>query len=194
MSVSFHTYKVQITNRLELPTPGDGFVDNKKVEDYQQVDLETMTATNQVTSWENALKKERANIRWKQIINNIEERVVPIEIKVNNTGNGGTANAAPLFFEFYIVLDRPDFMVTPDELNVGQTLKNEAAIKRLVARALTSNIYVRTLVPDPLSEYGDPKSWTGRYGAVMDVNAGPCIVAVGMAESYISVEKLYPKS
>jgi hypothetical protein len=107
---------------------------------------------------ENSQNKERANMRWQQVINELESFSTPNFVgNVVITGNK-TGETAPDTFSFVIGYEHPAQVSTiarPSEPDAGTVLEGTDAIKRSVARGLTSDIIGNRKVFDPtLLSYG----------------------------------------
>jgi hypothetical protein len=87
-----------------------------------------------------SLNKERANMRWQQIVNYLGSLISPVFLgDFIRTGNyDGSAPVTTL--QWSVAYDRPDYLTVPDVLNPGAVLVDTAAVKRLVATALTWSV------------------------------------------------------
>lgn len=109
------------------------------------------------SSLANSQAKERANMRWTQAINELESFSTPLFFgDVVRTGNVG--NVATSSISFTIGYEHPYEVTTatrPTEPDSGNVLVGTAAIKRAIARALTSDMVSNRKVFDPtLQSYG----------------------------------------
>ena len=101
--------------------------------------------------------KERANMRWSQMVSELEENATPILLS-NITRTGNISNIETTSVTFTVGYDRPDTVYTvarPGEPDAGNLLVGASAVKRAVARALTSVITGNRKLFDPtLHSYG----------------------------------------
>jgi hypothetical protein len=101
--------------------------------------------------------KERANMRWTQMIAELEENSTPILLG-NIVRTGNISNIETSSVTFTVGYDRPDTVYTvarPEEPDAGNLLVGASAVKRAVARALTAVITGNRKVFDPtIQSYG----------------------------------------
>ena len=102
--------------------------------------------------------KERSNMRWQQMINELESFSTPFFLgNVHVTGNVVGNNETDTI-SFTIGYEHPDQISTvarPEEPDAGTVYTGTAAIKRSVARALVNSIVSNRKVFDPtLANYG----------------------------------------
>lgn len=106
----------------------------------------------------NSEAKERANIRWTQMISEIEENATPSFLgNISRTGN--VANVSTSSVTFTVSYDRPETIYTtarPGEPDAGAVLTGTAALRRQVARALTQTMVSNRKVFDPNMENFGP--------------------------------------
>lgn len=102
----------------------------------------------------NSESKERANMRWTQMISELEENATPSFFgNISRTGN--IANAAPSTVTFSVAYERPDTVYTvarSNEPDAGNTFVGTDALRRQVARALTQTMVSNRKVFDPNME------------------------------------------
>jgi hypothetical protein len=93
--------------------------------------------------------KERANMRWDQVTNQLGSLISTIFLdEIVRTGNNdGTSPVTTL--SFTVGYDRANFLETEDELVPGSILKGAACVRRLVARALVEPLSGTQEVFDP---------------------------------------------
>lgn len=104
---------------------------------------------------EQSIQKELANLRWQQVINQLQMFSTPFLLNdVFATGNYD--GASPLdTFAFTVGYERPDQIETIElegEPNPGNKLTGVAAIKRAVARGLSSTYTGNVKLFDPTTE------------------------------------------
>lgn len=190
MSLTPVFYRITITAMSQAPN-GTGFVDPKVPQHYLALD-NTSTFQHLPSDLAHATDKARANYRWKQLLGKLSEAISPTQILDIQTP-GADENNAPTSVSFTVTYDRPHYLVTNDELNAGQQLTGELAIKRWVARALTSdyNTNVCILDPTPLSApaKAGPAS-ASRGETITQIKVGAIAGSVSAAEAKITVVKL----
>jgi hypothetical protein len=168
--------------QVNQPAPSDGFVDFTSPRGYivgNGSDLETGWPTD----LSHSLAKTRAYLRWQTIIQQLETTVSPVET-TSFLASGADQNTPPTSVSFTVAYDRPDFLYTADELNVGVTLYGTAAIKRFIARALTATITRNVLVLDPTIIAG----LQAHYGeSTQEITVGPLFTTITAAEAVITV-------
>ena len=107
------------------------------------------------TALSNSQGKDRSNMRWTQAISELESFSTPISISnVVRTGNLN-GNGSCTTFQFTIGYADPDQVVTvarTTEPDSGNTLVGTQAIKRAVARSMTSSIVGNRNIFDPTIE------------------------------------------
>jgi hypothetical protein len=185
MSQDLLFYTVSIAG-VTASAPGDGFIDNLPANSYitpgsgGTYDMSSGWPTNAA----NAAARARGNIRWNSIVSQLASTVTPFAIK-NVSATGATASAQATTMDFTVVYDRPDYLYAYDELNPGEMLYNDDAIKRWIARALVANVNVDNYpVIDPTA-FSDPNYHYGE--SLIAVNAGPLADDIAAAESKITV-------
>lgn len=134
-----HHYSVEIATPGALSAPADGFIDDLNAEGYA-VDPVDPTANPRATGAfptdkDAALAKERANMRWEQVLIKLSEFIQPT-IQYNVDASGADQDTEASTVEFVLTYDRPEYLQTEDEDNPGTILFGEDAVKRFIARAL----------------------------------------------------------
>ena len=95
-----------------------------------------------------SLQKERANMRFEEILRQVSEKIQPLFVSsIVNDATEDTPVTSP--FEFTLSYDRPEYLRTEDEFNLGTFFTGDAAIKRWVERAITATIIQNRNVFDP---------------------------------------------
>lgn len=147
------------------------------------------------TTLSNSLAKERSNIRWNQTINELSSFANPIYVgSINRTGNIG--NVAPSSVTFTVGYQSPDQVVIvadTTEPDAGNVLVGTEAVKRAVARALTSNIGLNRNVFDPtvtiVGSSGtrvNPAQIQNVTASALDIKANIAIVESNLTVTQIS--------
>ncbi len=163
-------------------SPSDGFIDSKNVYQYM-ADASPTTPTNFAL----ATAKSRANRRHKAVVNMIDfysnfEMVAVIQ------GGSPTASTNPTNMVYRVMGDLANIS-TRDELNQGQTLVGEAAVKRIVARALAKTEKVGLEVFDPTMSTapGNATSYNRTGPRFIEETVGPLYGSLAAAEASVTV-------
>ena len=156
----------------------DGFIDNTQPEQYSPLPSSEDTST----------KKEAANFRWQEIQQQISMHASPILVG-NFTKIGGNADSAPTSFAFTVGYDRIDCVYAHNLENSPSgvdILQGETAVKRLVARAMMSDIFPsNTYYYNPTIVDGNPQG-----SVIRSVGASPLTTDLTVAEGAITVTKI----
>ncbi len=110
-----------------------GFIDATKIEYY----------TTDVPATQDSLDKERANLRYIQTVNNLH---MMANMNISNiVALGADESTPPTVFSFDVDVDRGDsVLMTHDETANGVLIYGNAALKRCVARALSTDFTIET--------------------------------------------------
>lgn len=147
-------YRVAISG-VTAAAPADGFIDNKRIETYM-AEGSTPTTAAQTQA------KERANLRYRNLIDNLQ-RLGNLYIS-NISAPGASATAQPTSFEFTVLSERgEDNLVF--EVSPGTVLTGADAIERMVAISLTTS-FTRS------SDYYDPTTSTAPGNATAYARIG----------------------
>lgn len=182
MSVSTN-YLVSIANSTGA-APNDGFVDATTIEQY-------MAAASAPTSYTQSQAKERANVRWLFLVQQLGLMANCYTSQIVPTGASSTTEASP--FVFHVEIERGDSVLqTPDETAAGTTLIGAAAIARCVARALIqTRTTVRDMYDPTLATTPGNATLSARYGTRLDqLITGPAAATLTAATALITVTKL----
>lgn len=95
-----------------------------------------------------SLVKERANMRWEEIIRQVSETIQPLQIS-GVVATDAEEDVEATAFGFTLAYDRVEYLRTEDELNPGVYLTGNAAIKRWIERALTTDITSNRFIYKP---------------------------------------------
>lgn len=149
MPNNFSAYNIILTNQnsgVDLAAPSDGFVDPNTLEQYG----ESLESTPSGLTFALSEAKRRANIRWGQVILQMN-LITNCYIEPNSiVVSGGTYNAPPVSVSFQVIVEHGDSsLYTADELNAGSYLTGTVALSRMICRGLQ---YVQT----PSGSFGDP--------------------------------------
>lgn len=123
----------------------------------------------------NSQNKERANMRWQQVINQLESFSTPFFVGNVVTSGDKTGDSAPNTFSFVVGYENPDqiyTVATLDEPDAGTVKTGTDAIARSVARAMVSTLASNRKIFDPtLQSYG---AYTDRPDAfrIENITAG----------------------
>jgi hypothetical protein len=164
--------------------PSDGFIDPKTVYAYTNANPAHAPSTLVLSR-----AKARANRRHKNVISAI---LFYSNMKVISTTVGGspTSDVAPTSITYRVEISSP--FTTPDESNPGEFLTGDAAIERVIARALVKAETVNLEILDPTTSAtaGNATTWarTGPrfestvvgalYGSLSAAEAGVTILTV----------------
>lgn len=162
MSSSQTLYSITITNGNTNSAPQDGFVDNKRIEDYGLNLISTPVSLTLALS----KAKRRGNLRYREIINQLSI-VGNMYVVDNSFTSDATYHTEATSFAFQVIVEHGDAsLTTPDELNAGQFLTGAACITRCVARALINDMQRQTDFFDPTNATSTPVGTTSvtRYG------------------------------
>lgn len=190
MSINTEYYRITITNFGQVPN-GTGFIDPKEPEYYLTLGSD-FVFSNLPDSLSKSLEKSRANHRWKQLLSQLSISVSPTAYLDIQTPNADINNP-PTEISFTVVYDRPSALVTDDELNPGQQLVGELAIKRWIGRALTRDYTTNLCIldPTPLSapaKAGPASAFRGE--TITQVIVGALSSSLTVAATNITVVKL----
>lgn len=164
-----------------------GFVDNKSVQQY-------MTSGFTSNSLNDSINKSRANIRFKNIIENLQSMG---NIYIPEVVSNGGINTAPTAITLTLEVERGDEMlITQDELNVGEYLYGTDAIARCVARGLmetrsdyTYSVYDPTMTTANIN--GVNSGSAVRHGVfVTTLNIGGLVESLPDGENACSISKV----
>jgi len=142
------SYRIVITGTT-LPAPADGFIDGTRIEHYLPRTGEFPAGL----TYDLCKAKRRANLRFMQVVANLD-LIANVYVTAVEAPDA-SATTAPSSLTLDVAVERGDgVLLTPDELNPGQTLTGAAALKRAVARALIwahegRNIDVLDPTPSP---------------------------------------------
>ena len=133
-------YYVTITDGGGLASAGDadGFYDPVKSELHAV----------KPTTYANSLKKERANMRYDFLIEQLSLRGNVVEV-LDDVAVGSSGDNDPTAMNLTIVYDNPANVITEDELNPGTFLTGQAAVTRMAARSMLYDITKVREVFDP---------------------------------------------
>lgn len=87
-------FRVTLTE-IDEPSPSNGFIDPKRVEMYRSETIE-------VASFDKSIEKERANIRWNEMIQTISQVIAPLTYI--DIDSDATINTPPLHYHSLLYL------------------------------------------------------------------------------------------
>lgn len=196
MATSLQYYSVSILNSITGSTPADGFIDSKRIENYYSSASYLLETTPSSFTNLLSLAKRRGNIRYHEIIRQLQ-LVSNFWIDPNTlTGTSGTSLVEPTVFSFQMVAPSGNW-VTANESIVGTTLSGALCIKRCIARGLTADIFRQADIFDPTSAVSLPATNASvpRYGTRINVASsfeiGPYASSIAAAEALITVGLLH---
>lgn len=144
-------FKVEISS-TGLSTESDevkGFLDNKKVQDYEDFDINLQPIEGETV--EQYIIKARGYIRWRQMSYNISKGGIFYIGKLET--EGADHITPPTKMTFYVGYEQFDGMNIEDELNDGAILSGIPALKRRIALSLVDDYKL-------LEEYYDNSVYT----------------------------------
>ena len=188
-----HHYAIVITSPGALAADADGFIDDLNAEGYAVDGSIDPTANPRATgSFPStgvlALAKERANMRWEEVLIWLSTTIQPTrQYNVNAVGADHDTEATTM--EVVIEYDRPEYLQTEDELNPGTFLFGEDAVTRFIARALVLDLKRNRLVYNP--DLAANKSGPQVQGPIITlVEADKIFADIATAEASIAVTLL----
>lgn len=173
--------------------PNDGGVDNRTPEQYGEDGATPDDYSTTFPSDKDAsLAKERANVRWEEILRQVSEIITPDVRKITKTGSP-TADDPPQTIEFTLSYNREEYVYTynsEDDPSGIEYLNGEDAITRQIARALSvTRIENRSIYnPDPPST---PSGLSEPQGPMIEnVTIGPLDSDYSVIEADITVTEI----
>jgi hypothetical protein len=147
------------------------------------------------TQMNTSQSKSRANMRWTQAIAEMEKVALPVYLgNIVRTGNLN-GNGACTTFQFTVGYNNPNQVITVagvDEPDAGNVLMGPGAIKRSIARAMTSTLQSNQMVFDPTLESAG--AYTARPNAqrIQTITAGALDIVANIAivEQNITVTQI----
>ncbi len=133
-------YRVVITTLTGGAAPADGGIDNITPEQYG-------ANADFPTTLDNSLAKERANMRYEEVIRQVSLMIQPILVSAFTSDAGGDQEASS--FEFTLMFDRDYYVFTIDETSSPDVITGADAVKRCVERALIIDIVKNRQIYDP---------------------------------------------
>lgn len=179
---------------------GTGGTGTYTVSASQTVGSEAMTSSAGLT-WALCEAKRRGNIRYREIINQIQ--IITNAYVTSQPYNANpyvisdaTATTEATSVEFRMIVEHGDAsLITPDELNPGQFLYSVNCIQRCIARALTIDMFREYDIFDPTvstttgswgSTYAVPRFGV-RINPAADFEIGPYASSIAQANTLITV-------
>lgn len=126
---------------------------------------------------------ERTNMRYEAVIRSVSEDIQSLQTSAIVTA-GRTATAPATAIQFTLVYDRPEFLNTEDEDNLGVFLTGADAIKRYIARGLINDEILNRQIFDPDS------SAQGNQPQILEVTAIKVYADIATAEGNITVTEV----
>ena len=193
-------YSITITNSIVNSGAATGFVDNQTIQGYYSATPYALETTPTGLTLALSQAKRRGNVRYAEIIRQIE-LVSNVWIDPKSiTASGGTALLEPTNFGFHLIGLRGDAaFVTADESVPGASLTSTACIQRCIARALIADMLREIDVFDPtatisLGTYGSTTS-VPRFGTRINVASsfeiGAYASSLAAATAVIAVSILF---
>lgn len=138
-----------------------------------------------------SLDKERANMRWDQVIANLGLLISPVFlgeiVKTGATAAVQLGTVPVTTMAWTVGYDRPNYLYMEDELNLGTYLSGPDCIKRLIAKALHSDLRGNQEIFDPtITVFGDHCARSNPT-QIKDMTAAQVNASVATIEANISV-------
>lgn len=192
MPLSTTMYSVTITNgNSSNPPPKDGFVDNKRIENFNI----SLATTPSGLTYALCKAKRRANRRYRYIVDQLSMISNSYIVDYTITSDS-TIKTEATSFAFQVIVEHGDAsLITADELNPGTFLTSSDCIKRCVARALYFDLFEHIDVVDPTSAISMPSTSTNvpRYGTrLIPLEIGSYATSLSNAETMIAVTNVTP--
>lgn len=171
-------------NRLEINyyrVDVVGAVDNVNVEQFAADNAGVLPATDV-----QADNIEFTNMRYEEIIRQVSERIQPLF-----TGDIVTTSRTVIVpstaISFTLPYDRPEYLITEDELNNNVLIEDElVALKRMIARALSVDINENRFTFKPSAQVGT----TPVGPSMVNMTAPKAFADILTAEGNITVTKI----
>jgi hypothetical protein len=182
------SYRAEI-ELLENGATGNGFIDNKKIEQY-------IAEASSPTDVDASIAKERANSRFLLLVTKLQYMA---NIYISNVVvTGADANTPPDVFAFTMTVEHGDGVLdTADEENEGERLTGMDCLKRWIARSLitTENSDIREYydptVSSSLGVNGVATANAVRYGSTIGaIEVGKLANTITAAETAITITSL----
>ncbi len=126
---------------------------------------------------------ERSNIRFEAVVRGASENIQPLQTSaIVVTGRTNTDPATSI--QLTLAYDRPEFLNTEDEDNLGTFLSGDDAVKRYVARGLINDEVLNRQIFDP--ETTDDSN----TAQILEVTAPKLYADVSTAEGNITVTEV----
>lgn len=151
-------------------------VDNLNPEIFAAANSDTFPAT-----LAQSLDIERTNMRYEAVIRGLSTDIQPLQTSSIQV-TGRTADDPATAIQFTVPYDRPEFLSTEDEDNLGTFLTGVDALERYVARELIQDAILNRQVFDPEA--------TGNEPQILEVFAAKEFSSLAEAASSITVIKV----
>lgn len=155
-----------------------GAVDNLSPELYAAANSDTFP-----TSLALSLGIEETNMRYEEVIRAVSTDIQPLQTSAIATTNR-TEDDPATAIQFTLAYDRPEYLHTEDEDNLGTFLTGVDALTRYVARGLVEDIVNNRQIYDP--ETTDDSN----APQILEVTATALYANVGTAEGNITVNEV----
>lgn len=138
-------YYVSIDGTSITPTtsPNDGFIDHTDAQEYG-VDDDFPTTKSSADA------KERANMRYEEIVRKISLPAIPVKV-YNKEAVGADGNTVATEYNFNVVYESPSHIFVDDDLS-GGLLTGEDAVRHYVALALMRTWTETRHIYDPTTD------------------------------------------
>lgn len=165
-------YHITITI-LTAAAPANGFIDHRNPQDFGPGNL---PATRDLS-----LAKERGRMRYESMLQQLSF-AQHITRTLNIVATGADEDTEASVFELTVQYDRPEYVATEDEDNLGTILTDTDAVQRFVARMMVTDIIRNREIFDPTLTASNPKG-----PEILEVTAGAIAANLAAAEAVITV-------
>lgn len=144
---------------------------------------------------DDSLAKERANMRWNQVINELQKNMTTIFVGDFDRINPSLSQSVNTL-SFTVGIDKPENVITisaSNEPNPGVLLQDTDAVKRLVARAVTVDITSTRKIYDPTPSIGNTYVRLDNSAQIKTITAAALdtVSNISIIENNITVTKIY---
>jgi len=185
-------YKVKIdavisgSSLIGITSGKTGFIDNITAEEWKKI-------SNPPSNLGLSREKARANLRFEEIVNNLNE--IHSLTELSNISNGGASEDTPgSAFSFSIIYDRGEYVFVENEFYgvsshptyAQKFLYNEDAIKRNCAKAIARDFNSKKRFVLDTNTSGETK-WIIEYVVVSSPIEGSDVYKISKIEEHITV-------
>lgn len=175
--LDYKHYRVSI-QKIDGAAPSDGFVDDKDPLDWGSTDK------GFPTTLASSLAKTRASLRWREIIQRLQENATPKIFRID--ANGATPDTPATTFDFTLMYEREAYVYAYNPDATGEDDKiiyGMDAIKIQIAKALMMNRDINTTIYDPKNDkhYNDQ---------IAIISVGKLVDSIADGKAKITVQEI----